>query len=400
MRKIFTRSFKGSFVSVLSIFFFVVNVCAGEMGRITYVDGRVDVVRTNSEMAMPLREDETVFVGDIIRTKSNSKVQVTFNDNSVLRLAQESRIKIADYQLDKKGKRETATVDLYRGKVQTIIAKMKTEADFNIHTPNAHGTITGSEVFAFFHAGNSGMLVSSGSLSVVNPILPVTPPIIVTPGHSILIQQQELPVGPRPYLEMEKKFHEQDTSPPLFVTRRDLNVVQGLVTKVSGDVKITPKGKNTKHQVEVSEVIKAGDTIETGAKGKIEMKFENGNAMNLKPGTKITITKLDIDPRTEEYEQLFEMSKGKLRARIENITDGSSFRVKTPTAIAGVRGTIMYLEVSPAKTDAFFEGGHGFLVNMDSGMTADVGMGENSSAPSYVASGASTVSRSVSSSYR
>jgi len=348
-----------------------------EVGKITYVEGRVDVLRPDTEMAAPLREDEVISIGDILRTKSNSKIEVTFKDSSILRLAENSRVEIKDYQLDEKDSRITATINLHRGKIRTVIEKMRHEADFNIHTPNAEGKITGSDIFAFYQAGNSGMLVAAGKLSVINIAHPQNS-LIVPPGNSVLVPLGDLPKGPRLYFELEKKFHEQDTNPPLSIIRRGkVTIIKGAVTRISGEVRITTRGANIAHKATINEIIGEGDRIETGEDGMIEIKFDNGNAINLKPNTNLVIVRLVIDPKTEEYENLFEVSMGKVRARIENLKGGSSFKIKTPTAISGARGTIMYVEVLPNMTKAFFEGGGGFLASTISGETTDLDAGEN-----------------------
>ena len=348
----------------------------GDVGTVTYVEGRVDVMKENTTMAVPLREGELVFPKDIIRTKSNSKAEVTFKDKSMVRLAQNSRVEITDYQLDEQGRRKKATVNLLRGKARTIIAKMNPGTDFNILTPNSQGKINGSDVFAFFQAGVSGMLVSSGTLSVANTAYPEDA-IIVPPGNSVVVPQAQIPKGPRPYLEMEKKFHEQDTNPPAETLRkRDLALIRGVVTKVFGIVKITSRGERLARDAKINEIVGTGDTIETGANGKIEIKFDNGNALNIKPDSNLVIVKLTADPKTNNYDNYFELSLGKIKATIEKLPQDSSFRVKTPTAISGVRGTIMYAEVILGMTKVFFEGGMGFITSLESGETREVGIGE------------------------
>jgi len=366
---------------LLSVLLIPVPGYAQMVGKITYVEGRVDVLKSGSQTAVPLNEEDPIAVGDVIRTKSNAKAEVTFDDQSVVRLAQNSRIEVKDYQLKEDKKRANATISLERGKVRAIIAKMKNHAPFNVDTPNSHGTIKGSEIFAFYQGGNTGMLVSSGSLSVVNPTLPDMSPVMVTPGQSILVPQDQLPKGPRPFLELEKKFHEQDTSPPPgALARKDVHIIEGVVTKIFGDVRITPQNTAQVHAAEVHEVVKTGDAIETGEQGMIELKFDNGNGLSLKPKTRLVITKLTIDPKTREYENLFEVSKGEVKAVIENIQGGSSFKIKTPHAISGVRGTIMYLIVTAILSQVFFEGGPGFIQSLISGTTKDVPMGESSTA--------------------
>lgn len=372
-KKVLIRIFTFSIVILL----FSSCAHAAEIGRIKSLEGRVDILKSGTEMAIPAREGDVVFVGDAVRTKSNSKAEIVFNDNSVLRLAQNSKVTVNAYQLDEKARRTQAAINLDRGKIRAIIAKMPGPADFNIDTPNAHAVIRGSDIFTFYQAGNSGMLVNEGRLSVANIAHPAD--ILVVPaGNSVLVPLDETPKGPRPYLDLEKRLHEQDTNPPPDISKREkVGFVRGVVTGLSGDVTITPKGASTARPASMNDILGEGDGIETAVNGMIEIKFDNGNAINLKPNTKISLTKLIFDEKTGEYENLLELSIGKVRARVENLKGGSSFRVKTPTAICGVRGTIMYVEASPALTQAFFEGGNGFINSIISGNAANIGMGQN-----------------------
>lgn len=355
-------------------------VFAADVGTVTYVEGRVDSLRPDSEMGMPLRQGDTIAVGDAVRTKSNSKLEVTFSDKSVLRVAQNSKVVVKDYQLDENDRRKTASLSVERGKVRTIIAKMPRAADFIISTPNASGTVKGSDIFTSYQAGNSGMLVADGKLSVVNTLKP-EPAVMIPAGNAVVVSLEDSPKGPRQYFETEKRSYEQDTDIPSTVSRTPgASIIKGAIAKLSGDVRVTFKATGESRAASINDILEAGDYIETGDNGMVEIKFDNGNGMNLKPDSNVRITSLVMDPKTGEYENLFESSKGKIRSRIEGLKGKSKFEVRTPTAVSGARGTIMYLEITPTGVKAFFEGGTGSLMNLISGVEKMVGAGEHSSA--------------------
>jgi hypothetical protein len=297
----------------------------------------------------------------------------------MVRVAQNSKVDINDYQLDENNKRKTATITLERGKARAIIAKMQDKAEFNINTPNAKGTVRGSDVCAFYSAGNSGMLVSEGKLSIASVAHPEDI-VLIPAGNSVLVPLEDSPKGPRPYLELEKTLHEEDTSVPVITRSERDSVIRGIVSKFSGDAKITRAGETAPRDAKVGDILKDGDRITTGANGLIEIRFDNGNAMNLKPNTDILIVKLSIDPRTGEYQNLFESNMGEIKARIEGLKGKSKFEVKSPTAVSGARGTIMYMSIQPGKVHVFFEGGNGYLNNLVSNVETTVHAGYNSSA--------------------
>jgi len=348
---------------------------AAPVGKITYTEGRVDLLKPGSDMAAPLREGDEVSVGDAVRTKSNSKAEITFDDKSTVRLAQNSKVDIADYQLDENNRRKTANILVERGKARTIIAKMPDAAEFVISTPNAQGKVKGSDIFTTYQSGSSGMLVAEGQLAVSSIASPQS--IVMVPaGSSISVPLDEIPKDPRAYLELEKKLYESDTNiPPR--SKVEGGTIKGVIVKLSGDVRITKKGEASPHLAGINEILGEGDKVETGADGAIEIRFDNGNAMSLKPQSNVTIVTLVFNPQTGEYENLFESTAGRIKARIENLKGKSKFEVKTPTSICGARGTIMYMNILPNMTQSFFEGGNGYMTNVMSGMTKVVGIGEN-----------------------
>ena len=364
---------------LLLTFVFSQNVFCQEIGKIISTQGRVDIFKEGCQSAIPAKEDESVSIGDSIRTKSGSKAQVVFNDKSILKLAQNSKVSIRDYQFDEKGGRKTALIELSRGKARAIIAKMRDSADFMIATPNAKGTVKGSDVTAFFQAGSSGMFVSEGKLSVISLAHPDNK-ITVPAGNACVVPLGELPKGPRPYLDVEKKLNEEDTYVPVSISKTGkVSVIKGAVAKVSGVVKIISKNTGQARNAGINDILGEGDRVETGENGYMEIRLDNNNAINLKPNTKLTIIKLVINPETGEFENIFEVMLGQIKARIENLKGSSKFEVKTPQAVCGARGTIIYVSVTQNSTTSFFEGGNGYLTNTLTNATQEVPPGTSSS---------------------
>lgn len=168
------------------------------------------------------------------------------------------------------------------------------------------------------------------------------------------------------------KWAEGQTAPAVAAETAQMKAT---VVKVSGGVRIRNHGSVFWHDAKVNEVIGTGSQIETKENGQIEIKLENNNVINLKPNTKLILRKLTANLKTGDYENLLESNIGKIRAKVEKIKGGSRFEIKTPTAVACVRGTIMYLVAYPDSTIAFFEEGTGFVTNPFSGQTFDVAPG-------------------------
>lgn len=350
-----------------------------EVGKITSLQGRVDAFTQNSQIALSARSLDKVSVGDSIRTKSDARVQITFRDGSILRLAPNSKVTITQYSLDDKSRRTQAQISLERGKMRTIIAKMPSSAAFEILTPNSQGTIKGSDIFTSFEAGKSAILVKEGTLTVANTLQPQSP-LVVGAGNAVVIPMQNIPQGPRPYLEMEQKLFEQDTDVVAAPEKTNASIVNAVITKLQGNVSLITKGESKAHAAALGEKIQEGDYIETGDTGTVQISLDNNNGLNLKPKTKLSVIRLSFNPATGEYENLFDITFGTVKARIENLKGKSKFEVKTPTAICGARGTIIYVSVLPnGFTTLAVEGGNGYISNTQSGDSRDVSGGTQSS---------------------
>ncbi|MCE3009001.1 MAG: FecR family protein [Proteobacteria bacterium] len=111
----------------------------------------------------------------------------------------------------------------------------------------------------------------------------------------------------------------------------------GVFMVVKGDVKITNGAKI--ETAKVGSKVKAGDTVTSGPDSRAKIVMTDKNVLNISPDTKITIEKYTNDSQSKEVE--LNVQQGKVRATVEQKYDGekSKFNIKTPSAVAGVRGT-------------------------------------------------------------
>ncbi|MGQ9843191.1 MAG: FecR family protein [Spirochaetota bacterium] len=113
---------------------------------------------------------------------------------------------------------------------------------------------------------------------------------------------------------------------------------EGLVNFVAGTVFLVANGAESKAQI--GDAIKEGMTIKTvGPKSMLEIYFGE-NAVKILGDTVIKVEKLltNVDSNTEESS--FIVEKGRMFSKVtKKLAKGDSYQVKTPTAIAAVRGT-------------------------------------------------------------
>jgi hypothetical protein len=147
---------------------FVLTAAAAPVGKITRVEGRVDVLKTSQRIVKSVSLGDSVDVGDIYRAKTNSRAEITFFNKNTLRIAPATRVQISEYSDD--GTRSSQIMKLERGRVEArsgeeFIKKVSSFAEgnkFEVHTPNAVAGIRGSGMMVGYAQMVTGLFFSGG----------------------------------------------------------------------------------------------------------------------------------------------------------------------------------------------------------------------------------------------
>jgi hypothetical protein len=143
---------------------------AAVVGRLTQVDGRVDLLKAGNLPATLVKVEDTIEPQDVIRTKSLSKAQITFIDSSVITISPESRIAIESYMVDlAQGKRQ-AVLEVFQGLALALVNKIYTaeEPDFVIKTHTAIMGVRGTEIGIRVQPNSSTIMNFKGLIQVGN----------------------------------------------------------------------------------------------------------------------------------------------------------------------------------------------------------------------------------------
>jgi hypothetical protein len=143
---------------------------ADVVGRLTQVEGRVDLLKGGQLPANPVKLDDGVQPGDVIRTKSLSKAQITFSDNSTMAISPESRVAIEAYMFDPAKEKRNVVVKLFQGLAHVMVSKVfkSAEPDFVIKTHTAIMGVRGTEFGIRLQPSSSTVLNLTGVLQVGN----------------------------------------------------------------------------------------------------------------------------------------------------------------------------------------------------------------------------------------
>jgi uncharacterized membrane protein YgcG len=114
----------------------------------------------------------------------------------------------------------------------------------------------------------------------------------------------------------------------------------GLFMVVKGSVQVQ-SGAGAAADVKVGSKIFEGDTVISGPDSRAKIVMSDRNTININPETKMKIETYVNDTASGQKAVSLNLIEGKVRNNVEQTYDGtkSTFQIKTPTAVAGVRGT-------------------------------------------------------------
>jgi len=193
-----------------------VAVHAAPIGKFSHIEGRVDIT-SPGQTARPAHIGDEIYVKDIIRAKSKSKAEIIFIDNSMLRLAQKTRVEITEYFTGKE--RTKGILKLYRGKIQNKVKKvmgrlfgLKERNSFEVHTPTFAVGVRGTDFFTYYQRELKGAIFIEGrgygySLNLPDVIREITV------GQAMVVVSPDIPPTIRPATPVEIQKHTKDTAP-------------------------------------------------------------------------------------------------------------------------------------------------------------------------------------------
>lgn len=92
---------------------------------------------------------------------------------------------------------------------------------------------------------------------------------------------------------------------------------------------------------ELNQCLQVGDKVRTGADGQVNLDFTSRADVSLDALSEFRITSSKPDADADQLD----LTKGTASAKAQKLSSGTSFSIKTPTAVAGVRGTDFDVEV-------------------------------------------------------
>ncbi len=117
------------------------------------------------------------------------------------------------------------------------------------------------------------------------------------------------------------------------------------VTYTVGEALYMKESSSEWKELEIGDKLGEGGAVKTGADGIVDLKFSDGTAMRITADSflslkDVSLTTIDVD-----------LEKGRLISKFTKLFSNQHFSVKTPGAVAGIRGTELVFSVSDGATE-------------------------------------------------
>jgi len=129
-------------------------------------------------------------------------------------------------------------------------------------------------------------------------------------------------------------------------SRADAASAVGKITRKSGNVALSRRGRNLR--VAVGTRVMPGDLVSTKTGARVKILMSDSSVLSLGPNSKMRIRSYSHNRRTRQTAANYDLVYGRGRARVPKRAGvRKNIRFRTPTAVAGVRGTELIIEYDP-----------------------------------------------------
>jgi len=121
---------------------------------------------------------------------------------------------------------------------------------------------------------------------------------------------------------------------------------EAVVTMVQGTARVFTQGAPSGRLLHKGDKLRKEHEVKVAEKSRIEIRFPDGTVMRLSEKSRLKMSEVSYNKKTEGKNVKVDLSLGKLWANVKKIvTPDSSVEVKTANAVAGVRGTVYRINV-------------------------------------------------------
>ncbi len=133
---------------------------------------------------------------------------------------------------------------------------------------------------------------------------------------------------------------------PCAITATETRGNEAAVTMVQGTARVYSKGSKAGRLLKKGDRLKKDHEVKVAKKSRLEIRFPDGTVMRLAEKSRLKMSELAFNKKTDVKKVKVDLTVGKLWASVKRLaTSDSSVEVKISNAVAGVRGTVYRVNV-------------------------------------------------------
>ncbi len=125
----------------------------------------------------------------------------------------------------------------------------------------------------------------------------------------------------------------------------------GTIERLSGNVNLV-KASGAVEIAHANQSLHDGDRLDAKSDGRALVRLRDQSELTVEANSSVTIEEVKVDEKRDTRNITLNLIRGKIRNHVQKKYEGeNSFSVKTPTAVAGVRGTDFEVSFEPGEKE-------------------------------------------------
>jgi len=153
----------GFFLFIFAFIFCVESRAEDNIGWVTDLKGRAEILNPPDKNKTVLEQASPVYFGSEISTGKDSSVTIEFDDDSLLTIGAESRVKITEWFYSSTQKKNRSSFKIFTGRARGILNSLfGSDSAMTFETPASIAGVKGSDMTVWIENGDVFAVVSEG----------------------------------------------------------------------------------------------------------------------------------------------------------------------------------------------------------------------------------------------
>ena len=178
------------------------------IGRVVELSPPAEVKRAGAAAAESLEKGAALRLGDALRTGAGGRIKMSFDDQSTLILAENSRLDITRHVFDPAANNRVSLFKLYEGKVRAIVGELfGATSEYRIESPTGVAGVKGTDFEEHYAKPCTLVLTHTGAVGARNSDPKVKEKVTVRDDEYTLICEGKAPTRPQQMTdEIKREF--------------------------------------------------------------------------------------------------------------------------------------------------------------------------------------------------